>query len=983
MPLPPPNQKRKGIRQTMSVKSAGRPRFMCFGQPQVQRCAGFSATVFAFFALGSCLANAAVTNTFSIKESEGATTQNYPIQIGREFMDAPSSLAIQNFPQVGICTDATCSTISQWLTTQADVKNRFASGYVKFSIISFLIPTLKAGSTMYFTFQNQLSCNCGPGSWETKANMLANYNFDAQMQLTSNSATQTASARAILTNWDGASNSQLGPVFYWAGGTVATTVVLCDQSGTYDMGFNGKTVRPMFIATFWPATQQVKIRFVGENASSTAWTDQTYALTLLLGNSSPAVVYKNAKVVHAAGTRWTVTENNQVSGWQVSTPSGTITLKQETWLGAVPPPAAVNHNLAYLAASKVTPNYDASRTISEAQLASDWNYQQQGSSDIYGGSNNCWGPGAYHAWGNTGAASHIGPEPLWTLRYLYSGDIREQEIAHVCSDQGGAFSFHFRENAPNKNITRASGNGCSYQCGVNGQGRILSISQRPTFMSTYLTYSYTAQADAVVVAGPYLNPNNNYNNAGFFTGDTSHQPDITSALYLVTGDWFYLEETWFLGSFSASADNGAATTVSYGRGPTGAEGGVGYDGGEVRAMAWGLRALYNAAFVSPDNTPEKSYFETLTNDWVAIEEGARCTSADVFPWCASSPFHGNGNWQWGITTRSQVNNGMGYPTLHQWQRGGPIFVQGSAIVASAYGINFSVGAGTASNTGGASSTVKFSDATACSHLLPNTNVYLGGDASGNVSYVVQLTSVSCPNATMSSALDLSGFASGANSEWQYSPTVQEAESEFSADYLMFALGRGQELGYPTSNLVSWYGQFFTGLITDPGSNPRLAFTGRVPTINVATGQYFNSYSSLKTGWQPNWQALTSGYGPAGESDTFPPEGYAAYAMAATSYLTNLPNGPAAWSFMASNVLPDASFNDNPHWALIPRGATGSPAPPPPSKCDLNADGVINILDVQLATDEVLGKIPCTMSACTSASVNAIAAAALGGSCTLQ
>ncbi|MBV9267445.1 MAG: hypothetical protein JO061_14835, partial [Acidobacteriaceae bacterium] len=761
---------------------------------------------------------AAVTDSFSITDVAGVTTNNYPVQIGRQFIDSPDITAIQNFPQVGICTDATCSAVSQWLTTQADIKNRYASGFAKFSIVSFYIPTLKAGSTVYFTFRNQTGCNCGSGTWEPKASLLGNYNFDAQMQLVNNGAPQSTSARMILSNWDGNSNSQLGPVYYWAGGSVATTLVLCDHSGAYDMGYNGKTVRPMFIATFWPLTHQVKVRFVGENGSSTGWTDQTYGLTLTLGNSSPQTVYKNANVIHAAGSRWTVTENNQLSDWPVSTPSGGITIKKETWVGTVPPPVAVNHNLAYVAASKAIPNYDPAKVIPETQLATDWTTQQQGSSDIYGGSWNCWGPGNLHAWGTAGAGPHIGMEPLWTTRYLYSGDIREQEIAHICSDQGAAFSFHFRENANNKNITRDAGNGCSYQCSVNGQGRILSVSQRPTFRSIWVTYPYTTPSDRIIVTGPYVNPNNDFNNAGFFTNDTSHEPDIASALYLVTGDWFYLEETWFLASFAVGTGNGADAAGTDGRGPTGAEGSVGYNAGEVRAVAWGFRSYIAAASVSPDNTPEKSYFETLINDFVAQEEGARCTSADVFPWCTSSRFHGNANWNWGISVRSKVNRGMGYPTLHQWQRGLTQFVQGSTVPGD-YGINYLQGTGTITNSG-PSPTVTLSDPSMCSKLMVHMPVAIGCSTDGQWNCMngpEVISSISGCTATLAAydgtplPLNLSSAiyaAGGSNSWWMYSPTVQEAESEFSADYLMVVLGRGDELGYPVDNLVNWYGQFF-------------------------------------------------------------------------------------------------------------------------------------------------------------------------------
>lgn len=61
--------------------------------------------------------------------------------------------------------------------------------------------------------------------------------------------------------------------------------------------------------------------------------------------------------------------------------------------------------------------------------------------------------------------------------------------------------------------------------------------------------------------------------------------------------------------------------------------------------------------------------------------------------------------------------------------------------------------------------------------------------------------------------------------------------------------------------------------------------------------------------------------------------------------------------------------------------------PAPLSCDLNQDGVVNILDVQIMVDEVLGTLPCTSkldgtTGCDNADVQIVLAAALGGACTI-
>jgi hypothetical protein len=60
-------------------------------------------------------------------------------------------------------------------------------------------------------------------------------------------------------------------------------------------------------------------------------------------------------------------------------------------------------------------------------------------------------------------------------------------------------------------------------------------------------------------------------------------------------------------------------------------------------------------------------------------------------------------------------------------------------------------------------------------------------------------------------------------------------------------------------------------------------------------------------------------------------------------------------------------------------------PPPTNSCDLNGDGVVNILDVNMAIGAVLGTGPCTArldgsAQCTIVDVQRVATTALGGSC---
>src|SRR3954468_21961266 len=89
-----------------------------------------SATLYltGWLALASHLA-AAIPNVVTVYEKSGASQVNYPVQFARPFADNE----IQHFPQAIV----NCGSGSSPVKTQADIKQRYASGFVKHAILSF------------------------------------------------------------------------------------------------------------------------------------------------------------------------------------------------------------------------------------------------------------------------------------------------------------------------------------------------------------------------------------------------------------------------------------------------------------------------------------------------------------------------------------------------------------------------------------------------------------------------------------------------------------------------------------------------------------------------------------------------------------------------------------------------------------------------------------------------------------------------------
>jgi hypothetical protein len=93
-----------------------------------------------------------------------------------------------------------------------------------------------------------------------------------------------------------------------------------------------------------------------------------------------------------------------------------------------------------------------------------------------------------------------------------------------------------------------------------------------------------------------------------YVHDVAHQPAFAYLPYLVTGDYYYLEELQFWAMYDVFATNpGYRQNV---KGLLQAE--------QVRGQAWGLRTLAEAAYITPDADPLKSHFVRILGnnlDW--------------------------------------------------------------------------------------------------------------------------------------------------------------------------------------------------------------------------------------------------------------------------------------------------------------------------------------------------------------------------------
>src|SRR6185437_1369714 len=88
-----------------------------------------------------------------------------------------------------------------------------------------------------------------------------------------------------------------------------------------------------------------------------------------------------------------------------------------------------------------------------------------------------------------------------------------------------------------------------------------------------------------------------------FALDSAHEPDPSFIPYLMTGRRYYLDQLMAQASWNVVSREPHVRNFG--------EGIVVGRNYQVRAKAWMLRSVMNAAWIAPDSDPLKSYFVTL------------------------------------------------------------------------------------------------------------------------------------------------------------------------------------------------------------------------------------------------------------------------------------------------------------------------------------------------------------------------------------
>ncbi|MCL4795882.1 MAG: hypothetical protein KJZ84_15080 [Bryobacteraceae bacterium] len=351
--------------------------------------------------------------------------------------------------------------------------------------------------------------------------------------------------------------------------------VIPDQGWSPAVEDQHKSLHPIFVLTFYPGWDGVKIETIAENVWIDRAQDQHYSARLYIGTDAQTPVWERAALIHYFSARW----------------------RKTFWYGQAPAPLRIDHNLPYLIHSRVVPNFDTSFELRQEPIVNTLKRYEASTKDEPFGSG-LWQP----FMPATGGRPDIAILPGYYVWYLYSWNAELQDVVEGLAAVSGHVPIHLRESPGSERefdpYTKAP-----------AAGRVVSIDARPSFFllgQAPYTRPETAAADRAARVGPI--------GRNGWTPDDSHQPGMVYLPYALSGDWYLLEELHFWSAHNLAMGNSAA--CNYCRwGP------LGYVFSQPRGEAWVLRTLAHAIAMTPGDLPEYPYFYSKLRNNIAIREG--------------------------------------------------------------------------------------------------------------------------------------------------------------------------------------------------------------------------------------------------------------------------------------------------------------------------------------------------------------------------
>ena len=292
------------------------------------------------------------------------------------------------------------------------------------------------------------------------------------------------------------------------------------------------------------------------------------------------VQFNNDYAEQAVGGQVTYDETITQNGSTVSQYSGLTQYqyqtRQEVFWSNGAPQVNIVHDIGTLEKTGAIPGYDLAWSSNLAATQTLANYATTMASSGWGGALPVDGVDQYmpDPGGRPDIGLTTGPEALW----LITQDQTAAQYALGRADVSGSVPWHFYDPTT---------------------GNYLSVAQYAQL--------WTDPRGGNGPPGGLTQQIPNSTLTGW-TPETAHEPDLSYVAYMLTGDRYYLDQLNAEADFSilndwpGYRDRGSYTDIVAN----------GYD--QVRAEAWSLREIDEAAYANPDGSAEKAYFTQVAND---------------------------------------------------------------------------------------------------------------------------------------------------------------------------------------------------------------------------------------------------------------------------------------------------------------------------------------------------------------------------------
>ena len=305
------------------------------------------------------------------------------------------------------------------------------------------------------------------------------------------------------------------------------------------------------------------------------------------GTTSTDVQFNNDIAMSSSGGKLnydaTITQNGAVVFQQ----SNIDHFQYQTWHQLVfsngTPAVNVQHDIAALERAGFVQNYDLGTGVTTSLITGEMRAMNGSSTTVLGAPSFgiLGNAGLTQYMGTTGGRPDIGPTTLGNTLWLMTQNADAAKYALAQADAAGSIPWHLYSAATGTYVTTEQYPTLWADPRGGSSGTIGLTQQLPAFYS---------QA----------------NKGSGWAPDAAHEPDLTYDAYLLTGSRYYLDQ------LNAQASSNILTVTPGTR--LNGQDLVANGKGQVRGQAWSLRSIQEAAFINPDASPLKSYFQQVVNN---------------------------------------------------------------------------------------------------------------------------------------------------------------------------------------------------------------------------------------------------------------------------------------------------------------------------------------------------------------------------------